>query len=543
MKKLYTTFFAAVLFISVQAQAPFYAWGEQAGASGNDEGYAIAVDAAGNSYITGGFGDTARFGSFTLINAGPNYKQTFVAKYNASGTCLWAKQGGCPQDDQGQGICVDNQGNVYITGYYNYSAATFGSQNLPAAAWDDIFIVKYDANGNVIWATSEGGGNNDYGYSLAIDGNNNLFLTGNFYGTSTFGTTGLSSSGWGDIYVAKYNATTGANVWAVKAGASGDDCSYSIATDGGGNTFITGCFKGTTTFGSAGSVTSSGGKDIFTAKLDANGAFVWVKKGGGSLDDEGRAITVDGVGAVNVTGYYDNAATFGTTNLTAVGVMDVFTARYDNAANLQWATSHGGWGNDKGMGMCIDAQGYIYITGPFEQTVTFGSTNLPTTGIIDAFVAKINYATGAAMWALKGGGEDADEAYGIGIDANAKLYFTGYFQNDASFGPLLIANPLNEVFLAKLDNTLSVNDNFLNPITVVLFPNPANTSWNITLTEAVNDYIKSIKIMDLSGRCVKEIENLNTLQTSITITDLAAGIYQIQVISGQGQATLKGIKQ
>ena len=113
---------------------------------------------------------------------------------------------------------------------------------LVSYGYDDIFIAKYDASGNCLWAKNAGGIGYDYGYGIATDANGNSYVTGSFYGTATFGTIQLVSYGYDDIFIAKYDAS-GNCIWAKKAGGINWDFGYSISTDGNGNEFITGIFK------------------------------------------------------------------------------------------------------------------------------------------------------------------------------------------------------------------------------------------------------------------------------------------------------------
>ena len=127
-----------------------------------------------------------------------------------------------------------------------------------------------------LWATKAGGTSSDYGRSIAVDGSGNSYVTGYFAGTAIFGSTSLTSSGGEDIYIAKLDANANF-LWAKKAGGTNGDNGISIAVDGSGNSYVTGYFQGTATFGSS-SLTSSGGFEIFIAKLDSNGSFLWAKK-------------------------------------------------------------------------------------------------------------------------------------------------------------------------------------------------------------------------------------------------------------------------
>ena len=141
---------------------------------------------------------------------------------------------------------MDGVGGVWITGIFA-GIATFGSHTLTASGNYDIFVAKLGPNGNWLWAVKAGGIDYDYGYSIAVDGAGNAYVTGEFRYTSTFGSHTLTASGYSDLFVAKLNPS-GTWLWAVRAGGGSYDEGYGIAVDGAGNAWVTGCFTGTATF-------------------------------------------------------------------------------------------------------------------------------------------------------------------------------------------------------------------------------------------------------------------------------------------------------
>ena len=552
MKKItLTSVFLFAAFIFSCAQVPSYAWAKSAGASNYERANSIYVDLAGNSYITGSFHDTIRFGTITLLGNSfvpANYTDMFVAKYDSNGNVVWAKMASAIVDDAGFAICADNSGNVYVSGYFNKNSSnptsmTFGSlPPINSIGWDDIFLAKYNASGNEQWAKAIGGGANDYGYDLVADNVGGIYLTGSFEGSVNFGTSTLSSAGWGDTYVAKFDANTGANLWAVKAGGSGNDVSYGIDMDGTGSLYITGSIRNSVTFGSVGTLTSSGLDDVFVAKLDASGNYIWAKKGGSSLTDAGRAVVIDGAGNVFIAGYIDGNATFATTSVNTNGAYDVFVAKYDATGNLGWATGDGGPGNDKAFGICRDNQGGLYVTGSFEQNATFGTTGLSVQGISDVFTAKYDPTSGNCNWAMPGGAEDEDAALGIGIDSNDKLYITGYFRVQAFFGTQLVATVYDEVFLVKIDNTLSVGDIGANTNFVNAYPNPTSSTVNVNIDAIFFTNKSFYEIADITGRIISS-EKLKQQNSKIDFSLLPQGVYTLKIITENGTAVKQIIKQ
>ena len=201
-----------------------------------------------------------------------------MAKYDASGDLVWAKRAGGSSFDLGIGIAVDGARNSYVTGLFGGSA-TFGlgetnQTTLTSAGSGDIFVAKYDASGDLVWANRAGGTSDALGNGIAVDGAGNSYVTGCFQGSATFGSgetneTTLTSAGGQDIFVAK-NDASGDLVWAKRTGGTSGDRGIGIAVDGAGNSYVTGDFSDSATFGSGEAnettLTSAGGNDIFVAK-------------------------------------------------------------------------------------------------------------------------------------------------------------------------------------------------------------------------------------------------------------------------------------
>ncbi len=524
MKQLFTSVLAVLLISSSFSQT--WSWAKSYGGNSYDDGNAIAVDAAGNSYVTGSFQDTAIFGSFTLIADGD--ADIFTAKFDPSGNCLWVKKGGGLYGEAGYGICLDGANNVYITGSYNASPLTFGSFTLPLAVWNDIFLVKYDNNGNEQWAVKAGGSMNDYGYGLAFDGSNSIYMVGNFEGTGTFGSNSISSAGWGDIVVAKYDISNGNCTWAVKGGGNGNDNGKGIYY-GAGNIYVTGYFRNTGTFGALPALSATGLDEMFAAKLDPNGTWLWAVKGGGPMNDAGLAVTADAGGTCFVTGYYDGSGTFGTASLTSQGSQDIFISKYNANGVFQMAKSHGGWANDKGFGILIDLNGDIILAGEFEGTATFDLNTIQVLGISDFYVARCNAMNGNSDWVVKGGAEDEDKLYGMSKDAANDIYITGYYRLNCEFLALpTLAGPngRNEVYIAKLTYPLSVEENAAGS-QFTLFPNPANSQLNVNNTSGAK---WTCYVMDEVGRVLLK-EMFHSNDGSLNIEGLAPGIYFIEILT------------
>jgi hypothetical protein len=316
------------------------------------------------------------------------------------------------------------------------------------------------------------------GRATATDAAGNQYVTGFYSGTIMLGSTTLKSASSGNsAFVAKRSASTGAWLWAVSVGGSNISSNangYGIAIDGSGNALVTGSFYATVTFATstaAISLTSAGGKDIFVAKFGgSDGACAWAVQAGGTNDDTGAGIAVDGSGNALVTGNFYGTANFGTSSLVATGnnnyTSDVFVAKLGGSdGTCAWAVRAGGTNSDGGNSIAIDGSGNALVTGSFSGTASFGTVNLVSSlGYSDIFVAKFGGADGACTWAVQAGGSSVnsyDSGTSIAVDGSGNALVTGLFYGTASFGTsptatsLVAAGPSgssggsSDVFVAK----------------------------------------------------------------------------------------------
>jgi len=323
-------------------------WATRAGGTSHDGGRGIVVNNLGNIIVTGSFEGSATFGpseANETILASAGASDIFVARYNNAGQLTWAtRAGGADFDETNHSAAFDSSGNSYIAGIFRGSA-TFGPGEvnetlLTSAGGGDIVVAKYDSAGQLIWATRAGGTGFDNGEGVVIDSLGNSYVTASFSSTATFGPgevneTLLTSAGGGDIVVAKYDSA-GQLIWATHAGGTGNDAGLGIGIDASGNSYVTGVFSSTATFGlgeaNETTLTSAGNGDSFVAKFDNNGQFLTASRAGGSNFEQGGDIAVDGSGNSYVAGSFEGTATFGPgeaneTTLTSAGGFDAFVSK------------------------------------------------------------------------------------------------------------------------------------------------------------------------------------------------------------------------
>ncbi len=422
-----------------------------------DFGKDIAVDAAGNAYVTGETGSTnfPTASSFQASFGGGGFPgDAFVTKLNATGDgIVYSTYLGGSGLDLGEGIAVDTNGNAYVTG--NTLSADFPTASAfrnSNSGGSDAFVTKLNPAGNgILYSTYLGGSNDDFGEDIAVDASGNAYVTGNtnsnnFIALAAFADVVQNgyAGGASDAFVTKFAPTGSAIVYSTYLGGGIDDEGKGIAVDADGNVYVTGVtnsldFPTNVPFQPA----TGGFHDAFISKLNPVGnGLLYSTYLGGSGEDSGDGIALDSSGNAYVTG--------GTASLdfpTAkplhpvhLGIDDAFVTKLNSAGSaLVYSTFLGGSGSDTGEGIAVDSVGSAYIVG------TTNSADFPTAnpflsakaGFRDAFVTKLNGAGNALVYSTYLGGSTDNLGEAIAVDANRNAYVTGYTMspNYPTIGP------------------------------------------------------------------------------------------------------------
>jgi len=456
------------------------------GGSGDDQANGIAVDSAGNAYVTG---QTLSTGATFPVTVGPDLtyngggNDAFVAKVNVGGTALvYCGYIGGDQPDNGFGIAVDSAGNAYVTGLTQSTQATFPVTVGPDLTYngntEDGFVAKVNASGTALdYCGYIGGSNLDHGNGIAVDSSGNAYIVGQTaqnFGTFpvTVGPDLTHNGGGNDAYVAKVNASGTALDYCGYIGGNGSDRGLGIAVDSAGNAYVTGLTQSTeasfpVTIGP--DLIYNGSQDGFVAKVNAGGtALDYCGYIGGSNLDQGNGIAVDSAGNAYVTGNtFSTEATFPVTvgpDLIYNGNQDGFVAKVNAGGTaLDYCGYIGGSSSsgDSGAGIAVDSAGNAYVTGlTGSSEATFPVTGGPDLtyngGFFDAYVAKVNASGTALVYCGYIGGNNQDGGSGIAVDSAGNAYITGVTRSpEASFpvtgGPVLTFNGgTSDAFVAKI---------------------------------------------------------------------------------------------
>ncbi|MEA3446288.1 MAG: hypothetical protein U9R19_16335, partial [Bacteroidota bacterium] len=387
----------------------------------------------------------------------------------------WAAGMGGAGNDHGRFITVDAAGNVYTVGVFEFTVDFDpgpGVYELTSNGVTDIFISKLDSSGNFVWAKSIGNSLANSATSLELDTNGDLLLTGGYMGTIDFdpgaGVYNLVSNISGGCFIVKLDSS-GNFVWAKSMDGSTALYGNCIETDANRNIYISGYFGGTVDFDPGPNVynlTECGGGDMFIAKLDSLGNFIWAKNVGGGDAEHPSSMVLDTVGNIYITGDFFGNTDFdpgpGVLVLPWNGWFEIFISKFDNSGNIVWAKSMGGTDADQGLSIDVDVAGNVFFAGYFSSdTVDFDPGpnvfNLVLNGPENVFVSKFD-ATGNFVWAKNMGNVSMSPGISLQLDNDANIYNVGAFQDTLDFDFCngtysLISNGGNDIFVSKLDSS------------------------------------------------------------------------------------------
>ena len=415
----------------------------------------VAVDADGNVYVTGSTTAPTFPGvngaSLQPANAGAY--DAFVSKIDPSGAAIvFSTFLGGSGNDNGYALAIDGSGSIYLAGSTDstiFPGVGAGSIQAANAGAIDAFVTKLDPTGaHIVYSTFLGGSGEDIVRDVAVDGAGNAYVTGVTL-SATFPGVNVSSiqavpGGNFDAFVTKIDAAGAAIVYSTFLGGSGDDEGNRIAVDGAGNAYVSGSTRSATFPGvNCASIqpVSGGLSDAFVTKLDpAGSAIVYSTFLGGSGEDAAFGIAVDGAGRAYVTGYSGsiNFPGVGPSSIqpTQAGGIDAFVTQISaDGTAILYSTFLGGGGDDSGYRITVDGVGNAYVSGETASTtfpgVTASSIQPTPGGSSDAFVAELDPAGTAALYATFLGGSGFDVAEGVAIDHAGDVYVAGYTTSSA----------------------------------------------------------------------------------------------------------------
>lgn len=529
-KRFYALIAFFVSFLPFFASSQNYVWAKGEGGIGNDNASAITVDEQGNSYITGNLAGKINFSGTEY--EGKGVFDVFITKYDASGNIGWVKTAGGPENDMGKAIKYHN-GALYLAGVFE-DTAYFENTMFLSKGEADLFVAKYDMDGNLVWVKQAGGTQNDYLSGMDVDDDGNIVIVGNYESSISFDTTIRNTNNiFGESYIAKYS-NNGDVVWAKSVTGTNTNLTTDITYDNNGNYLITGFFSGNYNLGGSSISSSTQSYDILIGKLDKNGNTVWLKKAGSIAEDAAQAICADKDGNAFITGYFIRTAYFDNNSIDYYDYNDIFIAKYAPDGTNQWARAGKGSQLDGGFGISTDNEGNVYGTGMFMFTLDFDGWQRTSSSGRDIYV--VSYSpNGNVRWLTSAGGVNTDAGLDLAVKPNGNITLCGYYLNTCNFGNIEIDYAeYNDLFIAEFNPPFVTGIDHIKELHVKVFPNPVKDVLNIETEEGF--------LVSISNAMGQEVYSGNNTK-SIDASTWESGIYIIQVTTTLGNTTRRFTKQ
>ena len=371
------------LFLAKFSPAGEFMWSKRFGDDTDQVGHAAAIDAQGNIVVAGEFHGTMNLGGGDLVSQG--HSDLFLAKFSPAGAHLWSQRFGDGEFQIGRAVTVDAQGNIILTGNL-WGTTDLGGGDLVSQG-SDFFIAKFSPAGQHLWSHHHGDGEPQTGKTVATDSQGNIVVAGNLNGAMDLGGGLLASAAWTDIFIAKLTPG-GEHLWSKSFGGDEHQYAVAVAVDGQDQVVLTGYFANAVNLG-GGDLISAGRKDIYVAKLTASGQHLWSKRFGDGADQEISGAAVDGAGNIVFTGLFEGAMDLGGGAIASQGAMDIFVAKLSGAGDPIWSRRAGDWNNQTGTAVAVDGQGDVVIAGIFASEINLGGEDLMTGGLFDLYLAKL----------------------------------------------------------------------------------------------------------------------------------------------------------
>ncbi|WP_437757598.1 hypothetical protein [Sorangium sp. So ce1389] len=360
----------------------------------------------------------------------------------------WVNSFGGSGDERATGIALDAQGDALVVGIFDGLLELSGdAADLTSRGGTDIFVAKFDRNGPAVWATQLGGAGDDHVSAVASDADGSLVIAGHFEGTAQLGGEPLVSAGGADAFVAKLDGA-GAPVWSRRLGGEGDQHATGVALGAAGDVFLAGRFEGEMELDGL-PLVSAGGVDAFVAQLDAAGEPGWIQRFGGTGHDEASDVAVDDAQRVVVTGSFEGTADFGGGPLVSAGGADAFVAQLDAAGLPLYSFRLGGEGEQAGRSLSAGPSGTMALGGLFQGSITLGDQALTSSGVTDAFWAKLDGDGHPLLGGRVGDGGDQRHVQ-VASATSGVIGLAGAYQGEIALGSETLMSSEQTAYAAEI---------------------------------------------------------------------------------------------
>jgi len=529
-----TTLWGNVLLTKFDSYGNFI-WAKIA-EGGNIRGEGICFDKNGNLYLVGSFFLSMNIDTITITAMG---WANFLAKYDTLGNVIWLKKINEDGIVQNTDMCTDTSGNIYITGFFGSSSTSFDTIVLTNNGTYNIFTAKYDANGSLKWVKSIGGTSWDQANGISIDNEGNIYLTGQFRSPSIVFDNdtlinSIGDSSTSDIFIIKYD-TEGNEIWAKSLGGTDYDKGYDIKNDRDNNVYVAGHFFGHSISFDNVTLLGDGCNNTLLLKYSSAGNLIWAKGNENSFNNKGVALSIDSINNIYVGGDFADILTVGDYQLVSTdddGV-NIYIVKYDSLGNVVNAISADGDSFDITTSMSIDNSGKVYITGRTEGSyISFGNYNLITQAESqspDIFIAKLsecNFITPTinklSNTLLQSSPAASYQWYFNGVIINGATSQT-YSAIENGYYTVAVSDSSGCSASSKRMVVLGVGINEINNNLFFIYPNPATNFLTIE-QPAVGSQQLAVKIYNIQGQLILQ-SAINNQKSTLDISAIANGIY------------------
>ncbi|WP_437707275.1 hypothetical protein WMF45_26435 [Sorangium sp. So ce448] len=364
------------------------------------------------------------------------------------GEVMWARALGGDSDQAGPSVAVAGDGAAALLGRLA-GDVKLDEERVSAIGGDNVFLARVaGSDGAGLGLRRFGAFDPQIVNALAADGNGDLLVAGEFSGTLEFGGAPRTSTGGRDGYLVRLDAE-GHEAWLQPLGGMGYQAGTSVAAGVNGRVVAAGRFSGTLAIGAV-TYTSAGGNDVFAASFDAEGALLWSERFGDGFDQRARAVAVDAQENAIVAGEFAGAIDFGGGPIESAGDYDVFVAKLDPDGKHVWSRRFGDAGAQRALAIAVDGAGAVLVGGAMVGTVDFGGGARNAGAGEAVFVAKLD-AEGEHVWSRRIGEQGASLGQVV-VDGVGNVLVVGSFRGEARIGrSVLMSAGEDDAFVVKLD--------------------------------------------------------------------------------------------
>lgn len=509
----------------------------------DDYSRAVTTDILDNVFVTGNYTGAVDFdpSAGTDIHTSNGWADIYIQKMDASGNFQWAKTFGGSSTDYGYSLTTDPAGNVYVTGLF-LNTVDFdpgaGTESHVSNGSYDVYIVKLNISGDLLWAKTFGGADDDEAFGVTISPDNTIYIMGAFSGTVDFdpgaGVTSKTVNGMHDVFILEMD-NAGNLLWVNTFGGAGDDYAVALAADVSGNIYTTGYYNAIVDFDSGTGTDNHNftDGDVFVQKLDANGNYRWTKTFGDGAGHATSHAIAAALNTVYVTGYFGSSVDFAVgsavdTHVSA-GDIDAFVWQYscvNTSATINVTSCHS----------YLSPAGNTYASSGTYTDVIGNSSGCDSTITINLTIVALDTTLTQNGNTLSSNEPGAVyQWYNCGADAQV------YEETSVSFTPSV--NGMYAVIISKngcVDTSeciafagTGINKQNAKNNNVTIFPNPGNGV--IYMQFGSEQKNTGINIFSADGRLIRMIQ-MSGLTASVDLTNEERGVYFIETNSN-------GIKQ